>query len=159
MPLLLTVTGHGGKVLYSNRTAGLDASLQGIALLHGRSSAWWVDDQVPSTQGATGAAVRVGTGSGARSGASPSLATSAPSLGETGGVSVLNATVVNHSATAQGQVPVFAVAVRGGRVVAAGRAVVPALAGRAGASAAIQVFLIGNPAGAQLELTAVPTAG
>jgi hypothetical protein len=55
-------------------------------------------------------------------------------------------------------VPVFAVAVRGGRVVAAGRAVVSVLPGHPGASVPFQIFLVGNPAGATIELTAVPTS-
>jgi len=88
----------------------------------------------------------------------PTLATSAVRLDRQAGVSVLSGHLVNNSEKAQSKVPVFAVAVRGGRVVAAGRAVVDALAGRAGASAPFQIFLVGDPTGAGIELTAVATA-
>jgi hypothetical protein len=120
---------------------------------------WWVDDQVLTSQAATGVKVRVGTGSIPRPGSTPpELSTTAPQVAEQGGVSVLSSSLVNHSAKAQGKVPVFAVAVHGGRVVAAGRAVVGVLPGRPGASVPFQIFLVGNPAGATLELTAVSTA-
>jgi hypothetical protein len=50
---------------------------------------------------------------------------------------------------------VYAVARRGGRIAAAGRAIVPQAP--AGASTPFQVFFIGDPKGAQLSLTAPPT--
>ena len=52
----------------------------------------------------------------------------------------------------------FAVALRSGKVVAAGRALVASLAGHAGATAPFQITLVGNPAGAKIELTAAPAA-
>jgi hypothetical protein len=159
VPLLVDVTGAGGKVLYSNETGGLEESLQRIALLRPHQGEWWVDDQVLTSQPTTAVKVRVGTGSNPRSGSSlPSLATSAVHVGQQAGISVVSGNLVNHSNRAQSKVPVFAVAVRRGQVVAAGRAVVGALPGHAGASVPFQVFLVGNPTGATIELTAVPTA-
>lgn len=159
VPVLVEVMGAHGKVAYSNETGGLEASLQRMALLRPGQGEWWVDDQVLSSQSATGVKVRVGTGSAPRAGsAPPTLSTTTPHVAEQGGLSVVSANVVNHSPKAQGKVPVFAVAVRGGRVVAAGRAVVSALPGHPGASVPFQLFLVGNPAGASIELTVVPTA-
>jgi hypothetical protein len=159
LPVLVQVTGAHGKVSYSNETGGLEASLQRMALLRPGRGEWWVDDQVLTSQAASGVRVRVGTGSTRRADSTPPvLSTTAPQVAEQGGVSVLSASLVNHSAKAQGKVPVFAVAIHGGRVVAAGRAVVSVLPGRPGASVPFQIFLVGNPAGATIELTAVPTA-
>jgi len=158
LPVLVEVTGAHGKVFYSNETGGLEASLQRMALLRPGQGEWWVDDQVLSSQTATGVKVRVGAGSTPRArSALATLSTTAPHVAEQGGVSVLSASLVNHSAKAQSKVPVFAVAVRGGRVVAAGRAVVSVLPGHPGASVAFQIFLVGNPTGANVELTVVPT--
>ena len=156
IPLLLTVTGTTGKSVYSNQAGGLEASLQRMALLRAHQSGWWVDDQVLTSQTAKAATVRVGTGRRVV-GASVALRTRGVSTSEQGGISVVSGTVVNGSSTSQSKVPVFAVAQRGGKVIAAGRAVVPELPGRVGASASFQVFLVGNPAGAPIELTAVPT--
>jgi hypothetical protein len=159
LPVLVTVTGSGGKLLYSNQAGGLESSLAHLALLSARASAWWVDDQVLASQTATGVKVRVGTGARVPSAAPSSVAVRSVQLSEQGGIGVVNAIVVNGTAKEQAKMPVFAVALRGGRVVAAGRAVVAALAPRRGASASVQVFLVGSAVGAKLELGAVPTAG
>lgn len=159
VPLLVNVTGDDGKVLYTNGTGGVEAGLQRIALLGPHASAWWVDDQVLTSQPGKHVSVRVGTGTSLRSRAkAPVLSARTTHVGEQSGLSTLDGVLVNHSREAQSKVPVFAVAVRGGKVVAAGRAVVGELSGRSGASAPFQIFLVGNPSGAKIELTAVATA-
>jgi hypothetical protein len=159
VPLLVNVTGKGGKLLYSNKAGGVEPSLQRIALLRPHQSAWWVDDQVLTSQPALAAKLRVGSGPRARSSEFPELATSATRTAREAGISTLSSSLVNHSSTGLGKVPVFGVALRGGRVVAAGRAVIGALPGRRGASVAFQMVLVGNPTGAQIELSPVPSAG
>jgi hypothetical protein len=159
VPLLVNVTGAGGKVLYTNGTGGVEASLQRIALLRPHVGEWWVDDQVLTAQPGRAVSVHVGTGKSVRSRAAKSVLTAkVKHVGEQSGLSALSGELVNGSSTAQNKVPVFAVALRGGKVVAAGRAVVGSLPGRRGASAPFQIFLVGNPAGAKFELTAVPAA-
>jgi hypothetical protein len=64
-------------------------------------------------------------------------------------------TVRNLSSIPQFQLPVYAVASRNGRLVAAGQALVTEL--DSGASARLRVPLIGNSAGATLSLQAPPT--
>ena len=158
LPVLVTVTGKGGKVLYSNEAGGIESSLQHIALLRPNQGAWWVDDQVLSSQPASRVDVHVGTG--ARSGSRlPALATTAVSSTQQSGTSVVSGKLVNRSTHALSNVAVFAVALRAGRVVAAGRAVVPALPGHAGASVPFQLFLVGSSAAARIELTAVAAGG
>ena len=159
VPLLVDVTGAGGKVVYTNGTGGVEAALQRIALLRPHSSEWWVDDQVLVAQAGSDVKVRVGTGRSPRAaGAAPVLIAKSTHVGEQAGLSVLSGELVNGSDKAQGKVPVFAVALRGGNVVAAGRAVVGSLPGRLGAAASFQIFLVGDPAGATFQLTAVPAA-
>lgn len=157
VPLLVNVTGKDGKILYSNETGGVEASLQRIALLRPHQSAWWVDDQVLTSGRASAVELRVGTGSKPRSSAFPAIGTTAMRTAQQSGVSTLSASLVNHSSRGDSKVPVFGVAVRAGRVVAAGRAVIGALPAHQGASIPFQMVLVGNPAGATLELTAVPS--
>ena len=64
--------------------------------------------------------------------------------------------LVNRSKVLQRDIVVFAVARRGKRVVAAGRAAVERL--KPGARATFQVFFIGDPRGARLTLAAPPTS-
>jgi hypothetical protein len=159
VPLLVSVTGRGGKVLYSNKAGGVEPSLQRIALLRPGQSAWWVDDQVLTSQAALAARLRVGSGPRTRASAFPEISTSATHSAREAGISTLSAKLVNRSTRGQSKVPVFGVALRGGRVVAAGRAVVGALPGRRGASVAFQMVFVGNPTGAKVELSPVPSAG
>ncbi len=157
LPVLVNVTGAGGKVLYSNEAGGLEASLQHMPLLRAHQSAWWVDDQVLTSQHTAGVKVEVGTGSSAPAGASTDLTTTVVHTSTQGGVSTVTGRLVNGSSKAQSQVPVFAVALKGSRAVAAGSVVVASLGPKA--SASFQLFLIGNASGARLELNAVPTGG
>jgi hypothetical protein len=157
IPVLVEVLGAGAKLLYTNATGGLETSLQQLGQLAPHEQAWWVDDQVLTSQTATGVKVRVGTGRVPRASFSPSTLTSTGvHLTQQSGLSVLAGELVNHSAKALGKVPVYAVALAGGRVLAAGRAVVSA---PPRSTSPFQIFLVGNPAGARLELSAAPSAG
>ena len=158
VPVGVSVTGAGGKELYSNDAGGLEPSLQHVAVLAPNRGEWWVDDQVLTSKTATGAHVSVGTGAFARPGSIPALSTSEVHLSQQSGLNVINGDVVNHSSRTENRVPVFAVAVRAGKVVAAGRAVLEALPGGSSAPVPFEIFLVGNPAGATLELTVSPTA-
>jgi hypothetical protein len=157
IPVLVEVSGAGAKQLYTNATDGLETSLQQMALLAPRARAWWVDDQVLSSQSASGVRVRVGTGRVPRASVSPAtLTTTVQHLVHQSGLSVIAGQLVNHSPKAFGKVPVYAVALAGQRVVAAGRAVVGA---GPRATSPFQIFLVGNPSGARLELSAAPSVG
>jgi hypothetical protein len=157
IPVLVEVSGARAKQLYTNATGGLETSLQEMALLAPHAQAWWVDDQVLTSQSASGVRVRVGTGRVLRAGVSPAtLTTTGLRLARQAGLSVLAGQLVNHSPKGLGKVPVYAVALAGRRVVAAGRAVVAA---GPRATSPFEIFLVGNPSGARLELSAAPSAG
>ncbi len=158
LPVLVTVIGKGGTVLYSNEAGGVESSLQHIAVLRPNQATWWVDDQVLSSQPASRVDVRIGTGPGAAS-RIPAVTTTAVTSTQQSGISVVSGRLRNGSARALSNIAVFAVALRQGRVVAAGRAVVPALPGYAGASALFQLFLVGSSAAARIELSTVAAAG
>ncbi len=157
VPVLVEVKGKAGKLLYSNQPGGTDTKLQHVALLSPHASAWWVDDQVLINQPSSSVTVRVGSGKNAKSSDA-----SAVSVGHAGGVSAsgtVSGELVNHAHRAQRDVSVYAVALRRGKVVAAGRALVATLAAAGKSSSApFEVRLVGNPAGAKIELTAVPAA-
>jgi len=158
VPLLVTVTGAGGKVVYSNAT-GAEALLSHVTLLRAHASAWWVDDEVLTSAAATAAQVSVGTGRRSGPDARPAaLSARTTHVAEQAGVTTVSGVVTNRAARPQSGVPVFAVAVRGGRVVAAGRAVVASVPAHASAPASFAVPLIGDATGAKIELAALPGA-
>jgi hypothetical protein len=72
----------------------------------------------------------------------------------------LTGTVVNPSRRVLRSVPIFAVALKGSRVVAAGRAIVPKLpAASSPKKVVFRLFFVGEPRGARIALTVAPSAG
>jgi len=149
LPIALTVYGAGGAKLYRNDTAGLAPTLAAAPLVGAHAGAVWVDDQVQVSATPSSAHAEVGEGERV-TGAIPAIAIHGARLSE----GVAEGSVVNHSRVGQHELVVYALARRGARIVAAGRAVVPQL--EAGASQRFQAFLIGRPQGARLEVSAAP---
>jgi hypothetical protein len=154
VPIQVSVKNVGGATIYTNRTSGLAAALLSVPLVPAHGSTTWIDDQVQAT-GATSVSARVGEGE-AVSAAIPQIAIERTHLvdNETSGFEA-EGVLANHSTVSQRELVVYATASRRGKVVAAGRAVIPEAA--AGASTRFQVFFIGSPQAAQLKLSAAPS--
>jgi len=155
VPLAITVKGADGQTLFENNAAGLEAALTSLASLPAHGSVTWVDDQVPAGGEPATALATVGE--------APTLAGQAPQVSVSGLHPIQDptngaggaGTVTNHSRVSQRNIVVFVVGRSGGRVVAAGRAVLPTLG--AGMTLGFQAFLIGNAHGAQLQASAPAT--
>jgi hypothetical protein len=155
LPILIDVSNAAGKSVYRNNTAGIEPSLQALSLLPAHATVWWVDDQVLATS-ASAAHLTVSVGR-----ARASAPTALPAFSTHDVTSTTNflgplvaGTVQNSSNVAQTELALYAVAVRGGQVLAAGRGVVASLP--ASASAHFSISLAGNPHGAPVELTIAP---
>jgi hypothetical protein len=146
-----------GKVLWRNDAPGLEAGLTHIALIAPGQTVTWVNDQVQAVGGkpASVAAI-IGAGKPAPAGATGVRVTVGAATLEGDPVSGVTAggQVVNGSAINQPNLVVDAVARSGGKIVAAGRAIVPLL--KAHGHERFQAYFIGNPRGAQLQLAAQP---
>jgi hypothetical protein len=158
VPIALAVTGANGKALWRNDAPGLEPGLTHAALLAPGETVTWVNDQILLTAGRPAAlGVRVGAGEPAP----PTAARLAIDVVDArlegdpaSGVTAV-ARAVNRSAVEQRDLVIAAVARRGGKLVAAGRAIVPVL--RANGGARFQVFFVGDPRGAQLSFDAQPS--
>jgi len=156
VPLLIAVKGPSGATVYSNNGGGLATSLVSAAYVPPHDTAVWVDDQIQASS--PPASVKATAGDGrAAGGAAPKVTVAGTHIEhEPGGVALIAGTVANRSTVDQHELVVTAVAERGGRPVAAGRAVLPVLA--AGATGRFQIFLVGSdPAGAKLAVAASPS--
>jgi hypothetical protein len=154
VPIAITLREPGGRTLYRNDIPGLGLPLTHAPLLLPEQSFDWIDDQIPGSGTPGPLSVRVGEAS-ATGTQLPSIAVTGVHIAENpSGVSA-EGTVVNHSPVAQQELVVFAVGLHAGKVVAAGRAVLPNAP--ANASTPFQVFFIGNPRGASLQVSAPPT--
>ena len=156
VPIEITVRSASGSSLYTNDMPGLADGLADIPLLAAHGELTWVDDQVPANGAPSSVSAKIGEGERVTA-PSPPLSVSATTLSD-GSASEPSAegSVVNHSALAQSEVVVYALARRAGRIVAAGRAL---LAQAAAASATrFQLYFVGDPRGAQLQFSAVAGA-
>jgi hypothetical protein len=158
-PIAIAVNDAKGGVLYRNDAPGLDRTLVSVPLLRPHAVTVWVDDQVQATGTPAGASARVGEAprtAGPAAGPLPRVSVGGVHAAEENGNGAgAEGTVTNDSKVAQQQLVVYVVARRGGRIVAAGRAVLPEVG--AGQTASFQVFFIGSPRGARLEASAPPT--
>jgi hypothetical protein len=152
VPLAITVTDARGATVYQNTAAGLEAALVSVPSLAPHGSFAWVDDQLPASGSATAVSARVGE-SPALAGTVPQIAVAGMHLIEdpTNGVGAAGI-VENRSPVTQTKLVIFGVARRAGKIVAAGRAVLPELA--AGSQMPFQIFFVGDPRGAQLQVSA-----
>ncbi len=154
LPLSFQVLDKAGRRAYANDLPGLATSLTHVPLLRPGERVWWVDDQV-GAKGARLLDARVGRASAAAPANAPRLVPTAMALHQDTSGAFTSGRLRNLSAIEQRQVTVFAVAERGGRVVAAGRAGIERLKARK--SALFKVFWIGDPKGAKLRIFAPPT--
>lgn len=154
-PIAITVNDAKGAKLYQNDSPGLDSTLVSVPVLRPHKETVWIDDQIQTAGVPAKASARVGE--------APATTATLPRLSVSGvhtfedpsnGVGV-EGTVSNSSKVAQQELVVYVVGRRGGRIVAAGRAVLAEVA--AGQGTAFQVFCIGNPRGAKLEASAPAT--
>jgi len=147
VPVQITVRDARGASVYTNAVAGLSPTLASVALIPAHAALTWIDDQVQATGTPASVSAKVGEGT-AVSGAIPQLSVAGAHLSE----AHAEGSLVNHSAVGQQEVVVDAVARRGGTIVAAGRAVLASAP--AGTSTPFQIFFVGDPSGAQLEVSA-----
>jgi hypothetical protein len=152
-PIEVTVRDAHGSVLYQNNASGLEPSLTTISLLEPGQETIWVDDQVTASGTPVTASTLVGEGTQA-SGGIPQLSISGTHLNaEVSAEATFSGSVANHSQTAQQNLVVYAVARRGVKIVAAGRAVLPEVPAK-GTNVPFQIYFVGDPSGAQIQTSA-----
>jgi hypothetical protein len=156
-PVLVDVVDAQGRSVYRNDTKGIEPSIQQLALLPAHATAWWVDNDllasggVPKTVSAT-----IGASTQSAPATVPAITTKDIRASNSFPGPHVSVIVENRSAIAQTQLPIYAVALSGGRVVGAGRGIVPGLA--AGASTQVQVPMVGTVNGSTISLTVPPTS-
>ena len=156
-PVLIEVLDAKGSAVYRNNTSGIEPSIQQFALLAPHATAWWVDNEVLASGGVPKTATgQLGAATAPAPGAVPSITTEAVSASDSFPGPHVSVTVRNRSTIAQRQLPVYAVALRGGRVVGAGRGIIASLA--PGAGAQVQVPMVGSVSESTISLTVPPTA-
>jgi hypothetical protein len=150
IPIQITVRDARGASIYTNAIPGLSPTLLSAALIPAHGAMTWIDDQVQGTGTPVSVSAKVGEGAPV-TGAIPKLSVEGAHLAE----AQAEGNLVNHSGVSQQELVIYGVARRGGKIVAAGRALLPA--DSSGTSTPFQIFFVGNPRGAQLGITAPAT--
>jgi hypothetical protein len=151
VPIAIAVKDAGGSTVFQNDAPGLEAALTSLGSLPAHGVTTWVDDQVPAT-GAPASVTAIAGVSPAVSGALPQIEVAGVHPSEESGSATAVGTVRNRSPVAQQALVVYVVARRAGRVVAAGRAILPEV--EPGAAVPFKAFLVGSPHGATLQASA-----
>jgi hypothetical protein len=158
VPLLLTVKDAKGGVTYKNDIKGLQPSLQEMAYLDKGQTSYWVNDQVLAVDPPKSVEVEVGKEKSTFAGTVPKITLGPITLKSDSTGSYASGEVKNESKILQLNVPVFAVALKGEKVVAAGRAIVEKLPPAPTPKPInFKIYFIGDPKGAALKLTTAPT--
>lgn len=146
-PIAIAARDATGKVVFQNDAPGEDPSLTKVSLQPG-AEAIWIDDQVHGEAVPKSASARVGEGSHP-SGRPPRLSIEALHVDGGGAEASAEGSVENRSEKTQSNLVVFVFARKGGKTVAAGRAVLPEVL--PGTSDSFQVFFVGDPGQARLQ--------
>lgn len=157
VPILIDVRDAKGKSLYRNDVPGIEPALASVPYIPAGGDTEWVNDQVLAAGKPKSVKVRVGESSDSYPGEQPDIAVS-PAKVEGDPVSGIEATgtVINKTGTDQERLLLYAVARKGDRIVAAGRGAIEHL--KAGTKPLhYDIFFIGDPTGANLEVTDFPT--
>jgi hypothetical protein len=145
-----------GKPVYRNDAPGLEESLVGASVLPARGELWWVNDQVQPTGALARVKALVGDAK-PTAGPTPQIDLRGLHLYEdpVSGIAV-KGQAYNRSTVEQPRLVIYAVARKGGKIVAGGRGIVERL--RTDKPSRFTVFFIGDPRGGQVLLSAPPTA-
>jgi hypothetical protein len=156
VPILVKVLDAKGKSVYENDIPGIEPALATVPYVPAGGDVEWVNDQVLASGKPKSVAVKVGASSDSYSGQLPDIEVSKPTIeGDPSSGIEATGTVVNRTGEDQGRLLLYAVGRKGGKVVAAGRGAIEHL--KAGTKPLhYDIFFIGDPTGADLEVTQFP---
>jgi hypothetical protein len=160
LPIAITVSDAKGKKLYANDTPGLDPSLTSLAVLRAGEELDWVNNQILAAGKAAKVVAQVGKAKGKDApGALPEIAIEGVTHDRDEDGFYAQGTLRNESDVSQKRLVVTCVARDGGKVIAAGRAVVEKLDPFATTRKPTKftVFFIGDPKSGKLDCSAPPT--
>lgn len=158
IPVLIDVADAKGASVFKNDTKGLQPALQQMAYLAAGQDAYWVNDQIVAASRPERVAVHVGRPAAPATAAPPRIVLEHVALDHDSTGVFATGIARNTSKVVQRNVPIYAVALKGGRVVAAGRAIEERLNPEPQRKPArFRIFFIGDPRGARLHVSAVPT--
>lgn len=157
VPILLRVFDPKGKEIYTNEIPGIEQALAAVPFIPAQGEVDWVNDQVLAAGKPKTVKVEIGAGDQSYSGPMPRISVTEPKI-EGDPVSGIEASgkISNDTGEDQDRIVLYAVAREDGRVVAAGRGAIEHMKASAKPQG-YDIFFIGDPKGAEVEVSDYPT--
>lgn len=157
VPILIDVRDAKGRSVYSNDLPGLESALTSIPYVEAGEEATWVNDQVLATGKPKSVEVTVGEGGIPFTAEVPEFTVSDPKIeGDPYSGVVAGGNAENKSGGKLDRLLLYAVARQGDEVVAAGRGAIEKIKPEP-KPLPYNIYFIGDPRGADLEMTWFPT--
>jgi len=155
-PIAVNVKDAKGKSVYKNNLAGVDPALLTVPVIKAHDEVYWVNDQVLATGTPKSVDVTVGEAKQQLPNELPEIEVTKPVV-KNDPTSGIEATgfASNKSDIEQTDLVLYAIARKGGKIVAAGRGLIPKLK-VGGKEESYHIFFIGNPTGADVTVIAPP---
>jgi hypothetical protein len=156
IPIVVDLRDAEGKSVYSTALPGLDDTLNHVPLIGPGETVAWVNDQLAPSGVPKTAQVKVGQSEGTAPAQLPEIEVGGAKVESSPQGVLARGQITNKSQVDQLKLVVYAVAHRGGQVVAAGRGQFKNL--KAGGNpGTYNIFFIGDPRGAEVSVTAPPS--
>jgi hypothetical protein len=157
VPIAIDVLDARGKSVYENTIPGIEPALAAVPYIPAGGEADWVHDQILATGVPTEVEVTVGAGGEAFGGEQPRISITAPKLeGDPFSGVLAGGEVTNDSGEDLDRLLLYAVATRGGEVVAAGRGAIEPFKAKP-KPVTYSIYFIGDPRGAEMTVTKLPS--
>lgn len=157
VPIAIDVLDAKGKSVYTNSIPGIEPALAAIPFIAAGGEVDWVHDQVLASGKPAKVKVTVGAGGKPFRGKQPQISVSEPELeGDPYSGILAGGDVEYRSGDDLERVLLYAVATRGGEIVAAGRGAIEPFKPKP-KPYPYNVYFIGDPSGAEIEITRFPS--
>ena len=157
VPIAIDVLDAKGKSVYRNDIPGIEPALAAVPFVAAGGDAYWVNDQILATGKPASVEVTVGAGGTPFTGEQPKIAVSEPKVeGDPFSGLLAGGNVVNETGEDQGRLLLYAVASKGGKVIAAGRGAIERLKPEP-KPLAYNIYFVGDPRGGGVEVAEFPT--
>lgn len=157
VPIAIDVLDAKGKSVYTNGIPGIEPALAAVPFVPAGGEVEWVHDQILAAGKPAKVEVRVGVGGEPFKGEQPRITVSEPKLeGDPYSGILAGGDVEYESGESLDRLLLYAVATKGGKVVAAGRGAIEPLKPKP-RPFPYNIYFIGDPAGAEIEITRFPS--
>jgi hypothetical protein len=157
VPIAIDVRDAKGRSLYKNDIPGIETALAAVPFVAAGKDVDWVNDQILATGKPASVKVTVGEGGVPYRGEQPKISVSEPKLeGDRYSGELAGGNVVNETGEDQDRLLLYAVARKGGKVVAAGRGAIEHIKAEP-KPLPYNIYFVGDPAGADVTVTFYPT--